>query len=294
MRIQEITLHNIIKNLAPQPVAILSAHSIQNLPEREDIRVAFVVCFLLALFDIFVVLTFPLALCRHKILFSAIQSSRKIGSSRAAMYCAFRISFRVFLDGILFLCSLGILLSVVGTLPFISRMHDAWKSKSVSYARNIIIILVRDFFKLVVSSIASCGTYNFAILFWSLFLVGFWAGFVPAMIIYVATSNVEYLKNHKLLGCCFSFSFWISMAIIIPMYGLLINVASPNVVGSEFGSVVWFLIIMIFISIVAAVHLSLNRDQTKPVFSAATRRLPTRKNFENAAALLDVVLDGFQ
>jgi hypothetical protein len=78
------------------------------------------------------------------------------------------------------------------------------------------------------------------------------------------------------------------------MYGLFINVASPRVVGSEFGSVIWFLIIMILISVISAVHLSLNRDQTKPVFSEATQRLPTRKNFENACALFDVILDGIQ
>jgi hypothetical protein len=84
------------------------------------------------------------------------------------------------------------------------------------------------------------------------------------------------------------------MIIIVPMYGLFINVASPKVVGSEFGSVIWFLIIMILISVVAAVHLSLNRDQSKPVFSAATQRLPIRKNFANAAALFDVLLDGIQ
>ena len=97
-------------------------------------------------------------------------------------------------------------------------MHDAWKSRSVSYARNIIIVIVRDFVKLIVSSLASCGTYNFAILFWSLFLVGFWAGFLPAMIVYVATDQVEYLKKHKLLGFLFTFQFWLSMAVIVPMY----------------------------------------------------------------------------
>jgi hypothetical protein len=200
----------------------------------------------------------------------------------------------VFLDGILLICSFGILFSVIGTLPFISRMHDAWKSKSVSYARSIIIVILRDSVKYIARSLLSCSTYNFAVLFWSLFLVGFWAGFLPAMIVYVAANNVEFLKKHKFLGCCLSFAFWISMAVIVPMYGLFINVASPKVVGSEFGSVVWFLIIMILISVVAAVHLSLNRDQSKPVFSAATQRLPTRKNFENAFAFFDVILDGIQ
>jgi hypothetical protein len=294
MKIETVTVQNIIKNLSPQPLQNMSGYSFNNFPERNEIRIAFVACLMLSLFDIFVVCTLPLALFRHELLFSAIQSSRRMNSTRAAMYCAFRIAFRVFLDGILALCSLGILISVVGTLPFISRMHDAWKSRSVSYARNIIIVIVRDFVKLIVSSLASCGTYNFAILFWSLFLVGFWAGFLPAMIIYVAASNVEFLKNHKLLGCCFSFSFWTSVVIIVPMYGLFINVASPRVVGSEFGSVIWFLIIMILISVISAVHLSLNRDQTKPVFSETTQRLPTRKNFENACALFDVILDGIQ
>lgn len=294
MKIETVTVQNMIKNLSPQPMQNMSGYSFNNFPERNDIRIAFIACLLLSLFDIFVVCTLPLALIRHKLLFSAIQSSRRLNSTRAAMYCAFRIAFRVFLDGILVLCSLGILLSVVGSLPFISRMHDAWKSGSVSYARNIIIVILRDFVKLIVSSLASCGTYNFAILFWSLFLVGFWAGFLPAMIIYVAASNVGFLKNHKLLGCCFSFSFWASVVVIVPMYGLFINVASPRVVGSEFGSVIWFLIIMILISVISAVHLSLNRDQTKPVFSEATQRLPTRKNFENACALFDVILDGIQ
>ena len=181
----------------------------------------------------------------------------------------------------------------MAALPFISRMHDAWKSRSLSYARNIIIVMLRDFWKFVCRNLL-CGHYNFAILFWSLFLVGFWAGFLPAMIVYVATDQIEYLKKHKLLGCLFTFQFWVSMAVIVPMYGLFINIAVPRVVGSEFGSVVWFLILMILISIVAAIHLSLNRDHSQPVFSAATQRLPTRFNFANVAALFDVILDGIQ
>jgi hypothetical protein len=51
---------------------------------------------------------------------------------------------------------------------------------------------------------------------------------------------------------------------------------------------------MILISIVAAIHLSMNRDHSQPVFSAATQRLPTRFNFANVAALFDVALDGIQ
>jgi hypothetical protein len=294
MKIQTVTLQSIIKNMPPQPQLALSSYSTVNFAERHDIRVAFVSCLLLSLFDIFVVLTLPLALLRYRLLGLAFQSSRAVGSSRAFMYCAFRISFRVFLDGVLLLCSIVILLSVVMTLPFFSRMHDAWKSKSLSYARNIIIVILRDFAKSFVRNFLFCGSYNFGVLFWSLFLVGFWSGFLPAMIVYVAASNIDFLKNHKLLGCFFSLSFWSSMIIIVPMYGLFINVASPKVVGSEFGSVVWFLIIMILISVVAAVHLSLNRDQSKPVFSAATQRLPIRKNFANAAALFDVLLDGIQ
>ncbi len=294
MKIELVALLNIIKNLPPQAEPSISALSIENFAERSDIRYAFVSCLILALFDLFVLFLFPLALVRRKLLFSAIAVSRKIDSSRAATYCAFRIAFRVFLDFVLLLFSVGILLSVVGTLPFISRMYDAWKSGSMSYARNIIIVLIRDFFKWAIASVVSCGAYNFAILFWSLFLVGFWAGFLPAMIVYVAASNIDILKNHKLFGCFFSFAFWVSIAIIVPMYGLFVNVSSPRVLGSEFGSIVWFLIIMILISVIAAVHLSLNRDQSKPVFSASTQQLPTRKNFENAAALFDVILDGIQ
>jgi hypothetical protein len=294
IKVQTVTLQNIIKNMPPQPRLALSAYSLANFPPRDEIRVAFAACFMLALFDILVVSMFPLSLFRYKILISAFQSCKVIKSSRAWIYCVFRIAFRVFLDGMLIFCSVGILLSVVGTLPFISRMHDAWKSRSISYARNIIIVILRDFVKYVVRNLLSCTTYNFAVLFWSLFLVGFWAGFLPAMIVYVAANNIELLKNHKLLGCCFSFAFWISMAVIIPMYGLFINVAAPKAVGSEFGSVVWFLVIMIMISVVAAVHLSFNRDQSKPVFSAANQRLPTRKNFQNAFAFFDVILDGIQ
>jgi hypothetical protein len=293
IRVQTVTLQSIIKNLPPQPQLNAAGYRLDNFPEREDIRVAFVACFMLSLFDIFVTLTFPLALFRRGLLVSAFKSSMNIASTRAVFYSAFRISFRVFLDGILLLCSLGILISVVAALPFISRMHDAWKSRSLSYARNIIIVMLRDFWKFVCRNLL-CGHYNFAILFWSLFLVGFWAGFLPAMIVYVATDQIEYLKKHKLLGCLFTFQFWVSMAVIVPMYGLFINIAVPKVVGSEFGSVVWFLILMILISIVAAIHLSLNRDHSQPVFSAATQRLPTRFNFANVAALFDVILDGIQ
>ena len=294
MKVQTVTYQNIIKNMPSQPLLALSAYSVADIPAREDVRIAFAACLMLALSDVFVLLMFPLSLFRHTLLVSAFQTSKVIASSRTLFYCVFRISFRVFLDGILLICSFGILFSVIGTLPFISRMHDAWKSKSVSYARSIIIVILRDSVKYTARSLVSCSTYNFAVLFWSLFLVGFWAGFLPAMIVYVAANNVEFLKKHKFLGCCLSFAFWISMAVIVPMYGLFINVASPKVIGSEFGSVVWFLIIMILISVVAAVHLSLNRDQSKPVFSAATQRLPTRKNFENAFAFFDVILDGIQ
>ncbi len=294
IKVQTVTLQNIIKNLPPQPRLDMSAYSFANFPSRDETRVAFAACFMLALFDIFILLMFPLSLVRYKILVSAFKSCKVIGSSRTWVYSVFRIALRVFLDGILLICSLGILFSIVGTLPFISRMHDAWKSRSVSYARNIIIVILRDFVKYVVSNILSCTAYNFAVLFWSLFLVGFWAGFLPAMIVYVAANNIEFLKTHKFLGCFFSFAFWVSMAVIVPMYGLLINVAVPKTVGSEFGSIVWFLIIMIMISVVAAIHLSFNRDQSKPVFSSATQRLPTRKNFENAFAIFDVILDGIQ
>jgi len=217
IKVQTVTLQNIIKNLPSQPQLTIAGHKLDNFPEREDIRVAFVACFMLAVFDIFVLLTFPLALFRRRLLVSAFKSSMNIGSTRAAMYSAFRISFRVFLDGVLIVCSLGILLSVVGTLPFISRMHDAWKSRSMSYARSIIIVILRDFWKFLARNLL-CGHYNFAILFWSLFLVGFWAGFLPAMIVYVATDQVEYLKKHKLLGFLFTFQFWLSMAVIVPMY----------------------------------------------------------------------------
>jgi hypothetical protein len=294
MKIQTFTLQSIILHLPPQPQLTIPAFSSEDVPHRSDIRAAFLTGFALSIFDLVFVLAVPLAACRWKLLISAFESSRKIRSSRTFCYSALRIAFRVFLDCLLLVCSVGVLLSVVGSLPFISRMYDAWKSKSISYARNIIIVILHDFWNFLISNLFSCCSYNFTTLFWSLSLVAVWAGFLPAMIVYVAINSVDFLKNHKLFGFLFTFSFWTSMAVIVPMYGLLFNVASARVIGSELGSVVWFLVIMIAISLAAAIYLSLNRDKSKPAFSAATQRLPIRKNFSNIAAVFDVVLDGIQ